>query len=604
MPDGIGMKGRQDGLGSPRMRRWLTGSLRASTLARENPELAASAFAANLLSLALPILVLQVYDRIIPNNAESTLLLCLLGMAIILILDAFLGIARAYVVGWNAARTQHEMSTTALGRLIGSDTKSFEQNNVGSYIQSLRAVDVLRGFHGGQSMLLSIDVPFAVVFLALIALIGGPVVIAPIAILIGVAFVARWTGIALRDALEERTGNDKRRHSFMIDVLAKIGTAKALGMESLLIRRYERLQGQSAAANYHAVLHSVLARSIGVMMSQIMMVVVAAAGATMVIGGSMSIGALAACTLLAGRIGSPLMRLLAMWTQYQSMAIARRQMKGILAMPQETTPAEDTDQSDDDADENRDPASHPADFQGDIAFEDVTFSYSPHSAPLLANVDLNIAAGSTVAITGPNATGKSSLLQLMAGLLHPDEGRVAIDGDDIEQYPLDLLRRRICYLPQHPVLFEGTILENLTTFRTEERLEQAFAVAEAMGLSDTIARLPEGFDTKIGDGAVDGLPVGLRQRLAVARAFIAVPKPRIILFDEANALFDSQSDEALIQLLRQHKGNATMVLISHRPTILSLADHVLSLQDGTLVAGGPAQLPPPQPQKIAREGAA
>ncbi|MEM9684554.1 MAG: hypothetical protein AAF942_14880, partial [Pseudomonadota bacterium] len=129
-------------------------------------------------------------------------------------------------------------------------------------------------------------------------------------------------------------------------------------------------------------------------------------------------------------------------------------------------------------------------------------------------------------------------------------------------------------------------------------------VAEAMGLSDTIARLPEGFDTKIGDGAVDGLPVGLRQRLAVARAFIAVPKPRIILFDEANALFDSQSDEALIQLLRRHKGNATMILISHRPTILSLADHVLSLQDGTLATGGPAQLPPPQPQKIAREGAA
>lgn len=602
MPDGIEMEGRGNGLGSPRMRRWLTGNLRASMLMRENPELAASAVAANLLSLALPILVLQVYDRIIPNNAESTLLLCLLGMAVILVLDAFIGIARAYVVGWNAARTQHEMSMTGLSRLIGSDTKSFEQNNVGSYIQSLRAVDVLRGFHGSQSMLMSIDVPFAIIFLGLIALIGGPVVIAPIVILAGVAFLARWTGVSLRDALEARTGNDKRRHSFMIDALAKVGTAKALGMESLLIRRYERLQGQSASANYHAVLYSVLARSIGVMMSQIMMVVVAAAGAVLVIDGSMSIGALAACTLLAGRVGSPLMRLLAIWTQYQSMTIARRQMNGILAMPQESAAVADAAPAAATAADAADIAPPPGDFEGDIAFEGVTFAYSPHGRPLLKDLHLNIAAGSTVGITGPNAAGKSSLLQLMAGLLHPDEGRITIDGEDIDSYPLDLLRRKICYLPQHPVLFEGTILENLTTFRTEERLEQAFAIAEAMGLRDTIARLPEGFDTKIGAGAVDGLPVGLRQGFAVARAFIATPNPRLILFDEANALFDSQSDEALTGLLRQHRGKATMVLISHRPTILKLADRVLSLQDGTLVTGGPAQLP--APEKVAQDGAA
>jgi len=586
-----------------RFDRWMSRDWRAATLPSENPELAASAVAANLLSLALPILVLQVYDRIIPNHAESTLLLCLIGMAAVLALDAFLSIARAYIIGWNAARTQHDFSTTAFSRLIGCDTNEFEKQSVGSYVQSLRAIDTLRGFHGGQTLFLWIDIPFAIVFLSLIALIGGPIIFAPIAILALVAFLARWSGIALRNALEQRAGNDRRRHSFMIDALAKVGTAKALGMESLLVRRYERLQSQSARANYHAVFYSVIARSIGVMMSQVTMVVVAAVGAEMVITGRLSIGALAACTLLAGRIGSPLMRLLGIWTQYQSVAIAHRQMNTVLNMPQESdyrdAAASDADGNADDDDTTD--AVRP-EIHGAIAFKGLSFRYASQTQPLLKSIDLKIEPRTTIGITGPTASGKSTLLHLMAGLLRPESGSLTIDGKDIADYRPADLRGQICYLPQRPMLFEGTILENLTTFRTEERLDRAFAIAQSLGLSDPIARLPEGFDTRIGTGSVDGLAIGLRQRIAVARALAAVAKPRIILFDEANALLDKQSDELLIRLLRQYKGTATIILNSHRPAVLALADRMLVLEDGALSAPKASQLAPPQPART--EGAA
>jgi len=575
--------------------RWLARDWRATVPPQENPELAASAVATNLLSLALPILVLQVYDRIIPNHSSSTLVLCLIGMAVVLLIDAFLNIARSYLIGWNAARSQHELATTAISRLLGSDIDAFEKNSVGNYIQSLRSIDTLRGFHGSQTLFLWIDVPFAIVFVALIALIGGPVVFAPILILALVAVLARWSGTALRTALEQRTGNDRRRHSFMIDALAKVGTAKSLGMESLLVRRYERLMNQSAKANYHTVLYSVLARSIGVMMSQVMMVVVAAAGSVMVISGSLSIGSLAACTLLAGRIGSPLMRLLRIWTQYQSVSIANRQLAELLDIPQEKAgkPLEVRLREEQEAED--DGAAQPAGptLGGAIEFENVTFAYASQTHPTLRDINLRIEPGATVGITGSNTSGKSTLLHLMAGLLHPQSGRVFMDGQDIESFAPEVLRRQICYLPQRSVLFEGTILENLTTFRTEERLDRAFAIAQSLGLSDLIARLPDGFDTKVASGLADGLPVGLRQRIGVARALTAVARPKFILFDEANALLDRSSDDLLIQMLRQHKGMATIVIISRRPALLALADRLLEIEEGEIVPHRTSQLAAP-----------
>jgi len=337
-----------------------------------------------------------------------------------------------------------------------------------------------------------------------------------------------------------------------------------------------------------------------VMMSQVMMVVVAAAGSTMVIAGSLSIGSLAACTLLAGRIGSPLMRLLGIWTQYQSVSIANRQLTELLNIPQERIgiPLKTGLVTE----EQEPPPETVPTLSGAIEFQNVTFRYTGQERPVLRNISLAIEAGSTVGITGQNTSGKSTLLHLMAGLLHPETGRILMDGQDVGSYTPHALRSQICYLPQHPVLFEGTILENLTTFRTEERLDRAFAMAQALGLSDSIARLPDGFDTKIGNGVSDGLPVGLRQRIGVARALTAVSKPKFILFDEANALLDRSSDDLLIRMLRQHKGLATIVIISHRPALLALADRLLEIEEGEIVTHRASQLAAPLP--LRNEGAA
>ena len=560
-----------------------------------NIDILAASVATNLLSLALPIFLLQVYDRIVPNQAVSTLTLFVIGFIAVLAIDAVLNLCRSYVIGWNGARLQHALSCAAIDRLLSSDVQAFEAQAPGVQLQRLRAIDTLRSFYAGQATLLWIDLPFAALFLGLIALIGQELVLMPLVILVLAALAAMWSGQKLRAALEDRTGSDNRRYNFILDVLSKTPTVKSIGMESLMVRRYERLQGYSAAATYRSTYYSSLARGIGAMSSQVMMAAVAAYGSMLVIGGSMSIGSLAACTLLAGRAARPLLRLLGVWTQYQTVQIARRQVREILAMPQESAGRKAT------AGDAR--AQMPArqELEGGVEFKNVEFRYSGKTQPILKNMSIKIAPKEIIGITGSNGTGKSALLNLVSGLLKPESGDVLIDGVSAQAFDPALLRSQICYLPQNGVLFDGTILENMTMFQSEERLDQAFEIANRLKLSDVIALLPGGYDTRVGDRLEDGLPGGIRQRIAIVRALCAVKDPRIILFDEANALLDPQSDTQLVELLRDYAGRATMIIVSHRPKVLDLADRTFVLRDGDLVEG---YLNPSVAQVVNAKGAA
>ncbi len=543
-----------------------------------NSEIIVSSLAINILSLALPILLLQIYDRIIPNHAVNTLILFVMGFVCAQLADTALNIGRAYVTGWNGARLQHAVGCAAMERLMTSDLQSFESQAPGVQLQRLRAVDTVREFYSGKTALLWIDLPFGIIFLALIMVIGGSLVLLPIAIMLLATLGAIWTGRHLRAALEDRTGSDNRRYNFIIDVLSKIATVKAIGMESLMVRRYERLQNYSASANYRSTFTSSLARTTGAMSSQIMMAGVAGYGSTMVISGTLSVGSLAACTLLAGRAARPLMRLLGVWTQFQNVRIARRQIDDIFKLPPENSGAPI----------QTGPVQRPV--VGRIELENAHFTYAGKSEPVLNGINLMIEPRETIGITGNNGAGKSTLLHLLSTLLKPEPGQVRIDGISTDILDVQALRSQICYLPQNGTLFDGTILENLTMFKVDEHLDRAFEISHQLGLNDVIARLPDGYDAQIGGGPEAGLPGGVRQRIAIARALTIVKDPRIILFDEANALLDPQSDALLCELLQRYRGRTTMVLVSHRPTIINLAHRKFILADGLLT---------PQPMPVA-----
>jgi ATP-binding cassette subfamily C protein LapB len=518
----------------------------------------------NLLALSLPIVVLQVYDRILPNEATDTLGFLIAAMVAVAVLDCFLRIARSMLLAWAGAKFEHARSIEILNHLLHTDLVAFESNSKGSYLDKIQGLDQIREFYHGQSILMLIDLPFVFVFLALIWLFAGVLVLIPIGVIIIFMLVSMVTGYFLRRALEHRSLSDERRQNFIIEVLQGFHTVKSMAMERQMIRRYERLLGQAADSVYVLARVNSIVQALGVSFSQAVMVTFLAIGSLFAVSGELSIGALAAGTMLAGRVLQPALKSLGLWTHLQTVRLSREKLNELLALPSEAV----EDRSDE------------AELSGEIELKEVTFEYEGAEKPLLDHVSLHIPAGDSVAITGGNGVGKSTLLNLIMGFVHPSEGEILIDGQPLRSLDRSSMRAQIGLVPQKGLLFGGTILENMTLFREGQAVEQAMAIAKKLGLDHTITRLPEGLDTPVGSGVVDTLSEGFRQRIIMVRALVG--KQKIILFDDANAGFDSRNDDRLVALLNEYKLTHTLVIISHRPSLLRLCDRTFKLADGRL----------------------
>jgi len=525
----------------------------------------ASSFTLNLLALVMPIVILQTYDRIVPNNSHETLLLLVVFVAGALVLDALLRLGRTYVTGWAAARFEHRLGCSMASRLLSADLAAFERSAPGVHLDRMTAIDRLRDFYCGQSILVMVDLPFAILFLGLIAYLAGLLVLVPVAILLAFSLLAWKLGRRLRAAIEDRSEVDDRRYNFIIELLTGIHTVKALGMEAQMVRRYERLQESSAGSGIEVNKLSGRAQSLGALFSNLTMVLTAGVGSLWVINGELTTGGLAASSLLAGRSLQPLLRAMGLWTQFQNVEVARGRVEEAMATPAETS-----------ADL---PALPPG--KGALELEGVRFAYDADGPEIFSGVDLAVPAGAAVGIRGANGIGKSTLLRLILRLYNPTEGRVCLDGHDLAKFDPHSIREQIVYLPQQSVLFQGTIMENLTGFRGEEAIEPALEVAVKLGLDSVIARLPDGYQSRVGESGADALPGGIRQRIAIAHAIARDPK--VLLFDEANSYLDASGDAMLRALLETLKGRTTLVLVSHRPSLLQLADELYEIKDGVFV---------------------
>jgi len=526
----------------------------------------------NVLSLAMPLTLLQVYDRIIPNSAEGTLILLVVGIGIALILEAFLRMGRSYVSGWMGARFDHLAGTAAIERFLGVSILEFDKEGAGGHLERFNALGQLKEYYAGQALLAVWDFPFALLYLGAMAYLAGWLFFVPVVLICLFVITAVVIGGRLREALSDRMGADDRRFSFIIEVLGGIHTVKGLAMEEQMIRRYERLQETSAEAEHGVALRSSYAQSSGALFSQLVLFSVVGFGSTLVIDGKLTIGGLAACTMLAGRSMQPMQKLVGVWTRFQSIQLARDRLRQLFAMQMEK------------------PAGLPLlpKIRGDLELEGVTFTYGKNKdgedlPPQFENINIKASAGEIVGISGANASGKTTLLYLMMGVYAPASGVVRIDGMDLQDYDPSSIRMQASYLPQEAILFDGTLLENLTMFRPE-KVDDAMDMSKIMGLDSVVAHMPQGYDSRVGDGAGDKLPRGIKQRIAIARAL--VDKPRVLLFDEANTSMDSAGDAMLRGLLEKLKGRVTLILVTSRPSMLNLSDRIFDIEGPQLVERG------------------
>ena len=536
----------------------------------------------NILSLALPVTLIQVYDRILPNEALGSLSWLVVGVASALILEAILRIARSYLSGWVGIHFELQIGGSAFKRLTLSNITEFEHDGLGTHLDRLGAVNVLRDFYSGNAFQILLDLPFALIFIGAIGYLAGFVALFPLFSIfsfLGLVFLAKKQ---FRRSLDSRHLASDRRHNFLIEVLSGIHTVKSMGMEELMLRRYERLQETIASTNLDVTLWSLSPMVLGSFFSLFTMFGVVGLGASYVIDGNLTVGGLAGVTLLAGRALQPVQSAAGFWLRFSDMQLARERLSELAELkPSVPEGAREL----------------PTEMKGNLVLDHVSFRFGANHPLILEDINLSILFGETIGIKGGSASGKTTLLHLMMGALTPSEGAVRLNGHNLADYDNSRLGDIIAYLPQVGILFQGTILENLTMFRDQKR-DEAMKAATLLGLEDVVARMPMGFETVVGKESQDFLSGGVKQRITIARALVS--RPPIILFDEANVAMDAKGDALLKRLLQKIKNQCTIILVSHRPSLLELADRIFILENGGLheEPKRPTQSRPPPPVRM------
>jgi ATP-binding cassette subfamily C protein LapB len=520
-----------------------------------------ASFSVNLLALALPLSIMQVYDRIIPNHSSATLAYLFLGLTLVIAIDYVLKTSRSALLSWHATQFGEKVENEAVSRFLRAPNAAFERDPAEVNVSRYAAAAALADYHSGQARLVAIDLPFVGIALIVMTIVGSTMVLVPAVLFFFFAALAIGRARAFRKILDARTAQDNRKYDFIAEVLAGIHTVKVMAMEPQMQRRFERLQQAVAETTMASILTGQANQTSALVYGSVSQLIVVAIGGSQVINDHLTMGALACCTMLSGQILQPLLRAISLWTERESVDHRRAEVRLLLDLPSvEVAPAE-----------------HAADVMGDIEFEKVTFRYDAAADFALGVVDLLIRAGTIVGVKGQDGSGRTTLLKLIQGDIEPASGRVTIGGVPTMDANFPAIRSRIAYVGAAPVIFSGTIMENLTIFSPEKR-DFARKMSQLLGLEATINLLPDGYETMLGRGMGDDLPMSIAQQVNIVRAL--TNRPRVLALDEANMLLDAIAEPALIRALQTLRGHLTVMIVTHRPSLLALCDRLIIVEDG------------------------
>ncbi len=404
-----------------------------------------------------------------------------------------------------------------------------------------------------------VDLPFVAVFIAVIVWVSPILGAVTAGMILVVHFIGVLSARRLRRMVESRAQANGERGSFVIHSLEALEPIKSLGLEALITRRYENLARTSSVHGHDVAVMSQSAAGLNAMLLNLVSTVVGAAGAVLVIQGTVTVGALAACVMLASRAVQPVVNLQGHLASALQAADYERRYQALLALP--SIPAG-----------HRDPGTIDT-----LTLQGVSL-VTKTGDPLLRDVNLELKVGETIALTGPSGSGKTALLNLLAGLVVPARGQVLVNGQDRATLDLEAVRRQVALLPQRAPLLTGTVIENLTCFSPEDHIEEAIELSVALGLDRFFGTKPEGLTLQVTGAGQTLLPTSIAQQVAIVRGLLGCP--RIILFDEANKGLDRVADLKLRAYLEAQKPHAAIVLVTHRPSYLSLADRRLRIVDG------------------------
>ncbi|MBX7493810.1 type I secretion system permease/ATPase [Qipengyuania sp. 1NDW9] len=549
-----------------RLADWLAEPIRRNW--RTYSKVAIAAALINIFGLATALFTMTVYDRVVPNAAYGSLLALSIGLGIIILFDFVLKLLRAYFVDFAGARIDEEVGEDVFQRLLAMRLE-LRKGSTGQLTGMMRELEAIRDFFASATLVAVVDLPFILITLVVVAIIGGwvvavPAIMVPLVILVGLAAQP-----ALQRTAAKNLGQGLLKQSVLVETLGSIEHVKVSGANKMLRRRWNEAVREHSQTSLRQRLISSIGTTFATTAGMLSYAGVVIVGVFAVANNQLTLGGLIACSILAGRAIAPLTQISQLLGRITATRTAYRQVRELMDQPVEG------------------PAGEPlqmASTSGAIELRDVTFTYPGGSEPALEKVNLKIEPGERVALLGRVGSGKSTLARMMLGLYPPQEGMVLVDGVDIAQFDPYSLRSQVGSVLQEPALFSGSIRENIVLERPFIDDEEMLRAARLSGTDTFVSRISNGYDLKLVDRG-EGLSGGQRQSIAIARALAG--KPPIVVMDEPSSAMDAQTETDLIARLEDELKGRTLVIVTHRQPLLKLVDRIVILDRGKLVADGP-----------------
>ncbi|MET1077972.1 MAG: type I secretion system permease/ATPase [Pseudomonas sp.] len=551
----------------PRVNAWFRDTLKLSRGLYADAVLAS--LLVNLLGMLVPLFVMQTYDRVVPNQALATLWVLAFGLLLGTLFELLLRVLRANLLDQAGKKTDVVLSATLFERITGMAMKA-RPASVGGFAQSIHDFQGLREFLTAVTLTSLIDLPFAVLMIGVIGLLGGWLALIPVlAFPITVAF-ALIIQRRLRDTVQKSLALAAQRQALLIETIGGLEMLKACSAESERQHLWEQTHGALTRLDVHARFLSALATNGTLFLQQLAGLATILVGVYGIIAGELSVGALVACYMLGSRVLAPLGQIAGLITRYQQARLTMVSTDALMALPQER--------------QNKQQPLERTQLKGALEVRQVNFRYPGQSTAALSNASLRLNAGERVGIIGRSGSGKSTLARLVMNFYQPDEGQLLLDGLDLRQLDVADLRHQIGYVAHDLPLLAGSLRDNLTLGARYVSDARMLEVAELTGVQDLARQHPQGFDRPVGERG-QLLSGGQRQAVLLARALLL--DPPILLLDEPTSAMDNTSEEILRHRLQTWAQGKTLLLITHRASMLSLVDRLVVLDNGHIVADGP-----------------
>ena len=521
----------------------------------------------NFLGLSTSLFIMVVYDRVVPNEAIESLIALTIGVLIALFFDFIVKSLRAQFVDKASKRADARMSRLIFDKFLNMRLDSRRQKS-GAMASIVRESDTLREFFTSATLIAIVDLPFIFFFIWVISLIAGPLALVPL-IAVPIVIVA---GLGIQPFLARITQSSMQsnmsKQSVLVETLNGLETVQATGSGRLMRRRFEEAADAQSDLGLKSRMLSNFAINSAASVQQLAQIATIFYGVFLIQEGTITMGAMIAAVILGGRTLAPLSQLASAMSRANGAREAYRSLSAVMS------PAEDETQ------ETRPRLSRPH-LTGNVEFKEVSYTFPGASRPIIRNLSLKIPAGQRVAIVGRMGSGKSTVSRLISGLIEPSEGSVLIDGIDLRQIDKSDVRRNIGVMLQETWLFSGTVKENLQMGFYEYDDDHVLKISKVSGVDDFVAGHPQGYDLELRERG-EGLSGGQRQSINLARALLH--DPNVLILDEPTSSMDTATEKAVIGRLKDWVASRTLIMVTHRNTLLELADRVLVMDQGAVVA--------------------